>query len=83
MLTSFETKIHECFSAKQFSKITFFNEYREFYSVDALIKSIGQSETGETIILSTGDEIPLDKVISINGCYAENYKHIEDFTCDC
>ncbi|KOF03693.1 hypothetical protein AWW67_07860 [Roseivirga seohaensis] len=83
MLTSFETKIHECFIGKQFSKITFFNEYREFYSVDALIKSIGQSEAGETIILSTGVEIPLDKVISINGCYAENYKHIEDFTCDC
>ncbi|WP_323755987.1 hypothetical protein [Roseivirga sp.] len=83
MLTPFETKIHECFIGKHYSRITYFNEYREFHSVDALIKSIGQGEVGETIVLTTGDEIPLEKVISINGCYAENYKHIEDFTCDC
>ncbi|KYG72736.1 hypothetical protein [Roseivirga echinicomitans] len=83
MLTPFETKIHECLISKRYSKITYFNEYQEFHSVDALIKSIGNHEDSDTIILSTGDEIRLEKVISINGQYAENYKHIEDFTCDC
>jgi Rho-binding antiterminator len=83
MLTPFEASIHETFSKKQYSKITFFNEYNEFNTVDTLIKSILNSESGESIELNSGEVVPLKKVVSINGVYSDSYQHIQDFTCDC
>ncbi|MGW8123159.1 hypothetical protein ACV07N_10920 [Roseivirga echinicomitans] len=83
MLTLFETKLHENFINKKYSRFTYFNEFREFTVVEAIIKQIESSESGVNIILSSGDIIPIDKAISLDGQYAENYKHIEDFTCDC
>jgi hypothetical protein len=83
MLTPFEASIHETFSKKQYSKITFFNKYNEFNTVDTLIKSILNSEAGESIELNSGEVVPLKKVVSINGLYSESYQHIQDFTCDC
>lgn len=83
MLTAFEANIHEAFSKKLYSKISFFNDINEFYSLDALIKSIINSEKGDAIELSSGEIILLDKVVSINGQYSERYQHIQDFTCDC
>jgi len=83
MLTPFEANIHETFSKKQYSKISFFNEYNEFHTEDALIKSIFNTDSGVSIELSAGQVIPLNKVISINGQYSDSYKHIQDFTCDC
>ncbi|PIQ47619.1 MAG: hypothetical protein COW03_14220 [Cytophagales bacterium CG12_big_fil_rev_8_21_14_0_65_40_12] len=83
MLTPFEASIHETFSKKQYSKISFFNEYNEFNTVDTLIKSILNSELGESIELNSGEIIPINKVVSINGQYSDSYKHIQDFTCDC
>jgi hypothetical protein len=81
MLTSFEANIHEIFSKKQYSKIAFFNEYNEFHTLDALIKSILHTDSGEAIELNSGEVIPLNKVVSINGFYSDSYKHIQDFTC--
>ena len=83
MLTPFEANIHETFSKKQYSKITFFNEFNEFNTVDTLIKSILNSESGESIELNSGEVVPLTKVVSINGLYSDSYQHIQDFTCDC
>ena len=83
MLTPFEASIHETFSKKQYSKITFFNEFNEFSTVDTLIKSILNSESGESIELNSGEVVPLTKVVSINGLYSDSYQHIQDFTCDC
>ncbi|MFT6055616.1 MAG: hypothetical protein ACJAS3_003564 [Roseivirga sp.] len=83
MLTPFEAKLHEIFTKKQYSKLSFFNQYKEFHTVNALVKSIERSEEGGTISLSTGEIIPIDKVVSLNGQLSDQYKHIEDFICDC
>lgn len=83
MLTLFETKLHENLINKKYSRITYFNEFREFTVVEAVIKEIESSESGVKILLNSGDTILLSEIVSLDGHYADDYKHIEDFTCDC
>tara|TARA_A100000171_G_C2139115_1_gene153136 strand:+ start:4694 stop:4945 length:252 start_codon:yes stop_codon:yes gene_type:complete len=83
MLTLFETKLHENLINKKYSRITYFNDFKEFTVVETIIKEIANSESGVHIVLNSGDVIPLEKIVSLDGQYTEHYKDIEDFTCDC
>ncbi|WP_266369249.1 hypothetical protein [Tellurirhabdus rosea] len=62
---------------KKFVRFEFLTDLHEYYKRDALIKSVETREDGEYLILAAGDEIRLDRVISVGGVMSPHFPGYE------
>ncbi len=69
-------------TTRKYIRIHYFNHYHEYISAAGIIKEITKLPAGEFLILNTGDEIRLDKIVRLEGKPAPGYDK-SDFTCDC
>jgi Rho-binding antiterminator len=80
---SFHDVLLEKATLREYCKIQYFTEIREFLTCHALIKDVFTQAGEEFALLSTGESIRLDRLVSVNGTLAPQYTHIKDFSCDC
>jgi len=65
-----------------YSAIQYFSEYHEFINKAAIIKKVFLKEGAAHMALSTGEEIPLDQIISLNKVYSSRHG-FDEFSCEC
>lgn len=78
----FRNEIIAYIQKRKYLGLHYYTDIREYISTTGIIKEISVRPNGEFIILSTGEEIRLDRIVRLNGERAPGY-HESDFTCDC
>ncbi len=69
---------------KKYCKIQYFTDIHEFITVNSIVKEVFTiAEKEEFMLLLEDEKIRLDRLVSINGIFAPQYTHIQDFSCDC
>jgi Rho-binding antiterminator len=68
---------------KRYCKIQYFTDIHEFTTVNNMIKDVFTKEKAEFMVLTTGEQIRLDRIVSIDGVFAPQFAHYQDFSCDC
>ena len=67
---------------RRFVRIQYFSEIQEFLTVDAIIKDLYVREKVEFMLLSTGVEIRLDRLVSVDGKMVPG-KGFDGISCEC
>lgn len=67
----------------RYVKIYYYTEIGEMLSAMAVVKNIYTKDKMEFLVLSTGEEIRLDRIVRIDDVPAPNYDSFDDFSCDC
>jgi Rho-binding antiterminator len=67
----------------KFVRLHYFTELREFIKTDALTKAIANIDGVDHLELATGEKIPLDRVIRIDGHLSPKYPGYDDYSCAC
>ena len=80
---SFEQYLQDSIHERRYVKLQYFTDIREFITVMSVTVEIRDKDGVSHLILNTGEEIPVDKIVKIDHIYSPQYAHIEDFTCDC
>ena len=68
---------------RKYVRLDYFTDLREFIRTDALTKTIAVVNGVEHLELATGEQIPLDRVIRIDGHLSPNYPGYDDYSCSC
>lgn len=68
---------------RRYVKVQYFTDLHEFITTMAVAKSLYKSGDGESMLLGSGEMIPVDRIVRINEQVAPGYQEIMDFTCDC
>jgi len=58
---------------KKFVRVEFLTDLHEYYKRDALIKTVETRPDGEYLTLAAGDEIRLDRIISVGGVLSPHF----------
>lgn len=67
---------------QKYVAIQYFSEFHEFLTTHALIRQ-QMEKCGQTwVLLSTGEEVPVSQLISLNGHYAPQHG-FDDLSCEC
>ncbi len=67
----------------KFVRLEYLTDLNEFIKTDALIKQLVSENGIEQLELATGDNIPLDKVVSVSGHLSPRYPGYGNYSCDC
>ena len=67
----------------KFVRLHYFTDLREFIKTDALTKAISMVDDIDYLELATGEQIPLDRIIRINGHLSPRYPGYDDYSCAC
>lgn len=67
----------------KFVRLHYFTDLREFIKTDTLTKSIVDIDGIDHLELATGEQIPLDRVIRIDGHLSPKYPGYDDYSCAC
>ena len=67
----------------KFVRLDYLTELREFIRTDALPKAIVPIDGVEHLTLATGEQIPLDRIIRIDGHLSPLYPGYDDYSCSC
>lgn len=67
----------------KFVRLDYFTDLREFIRADALTKAITTINGVDHLELATGEQIPLDRVIRIDGHLSPRYPSYDDYSCSC
>jgi len=67
----------------KYVRLDYFTDIREFIRTDALVKRITTADDTEQLELVTGEQIPLDRIIRIDGHLSPNYPGYDDYSCSC
>lgn len=67
---------------RKYVGLLYLTPLRELLSTTAILKEIFARDQADYLLLSTGEEIRLDRLVSVNGMQAPGYDY-DDFTCDC
>ena len=67
----------------EFVRLHYFTDLREFIKTDALTKSIIGIDGVDHLELATGEQIPLDRVIRVDGYLSPKYPGYDDYSCAC
>lgn len=67
----------------KFVRLHYFTDLREFIKIDALTKAIVTIDGVEHLELATGEQIPLDRVIRVDGHMSPRYPGYDDYSCAC
>lgn len=67
----------------KFVRLHYFTDLREFIKINALTKAIRSINGVDHLELATGEQIPLDRVIRIDGHLSPKYPGYDDYSCAC
>jgi hypothetical protein len=67
----------------KYVRLHYFTELREFIKTDALTKAIIDIDGTDHLELATGEQIPLDRLIRIDGHLSPKYPGYDDYSCAC
>jgi len=67
----------------KFVRLDYFTDLREFIRTDAMTKAIVPIDGIDHLELATGEQIPLDRVIRIDGHLSPRYPGYDDYSCSC
>ena len=67
----------------KFVRLDYFTDLREFIRTDAMTKALVEKDGVEHLELATGEQIPLDRVIRIDGHLSPHYPGYDDYSCSC
>lgn len=67
----------------KFVRLHYFTHLREFIKIDALTKAIVNIDGVDHLEIATGEQIPLDRVIRIDGHLSPKYPGYDDYSCAC
>jgi hypothetical protein len=67
----------------KYVRLDYFTDLREFIRTDALTKAIIEKDDTDHLELATGEQIPLDRVIRIDGHLSPKYPGYDDYSCSC
>jgi hypothetical protein len=82
--TSFEEYLANLIAKRTYLKIQYFAEFHDLVTTDVIIRAIKNEDIGTKLLLSSGDEIWLNLLISVGGVFAPGYEDYELYcqTCD-
>lgn len=83
MDTDFYKVLQEKVRNRSYVKIQYFTDIHEFMTSMSVLKSITMQEGMDHLLLASGECIPLDKIVRLDGMVAPDYEGMMDFTCDC
>jgi len=63
----------------KFVRIEYLTDISEFIKTDVLVKKIN----ADTIELGTGEEVPIDRIVRIDGVMSPKFPGYESYSCDC
>lgn len=69
--------------SKKYVKLHYFTDIREYLSVMSVVKDIYAQDGMEFLVLGSGEEIRLDRIIRIDDVPAPGHGHFDDFSCEC
>lgn len=69
--------------SKKYVKLQYFTEIRELITTMSVLKSIATRNEEKFLVLGTGEEIRLDRIVRIDTAVAPAYAYIDDYSCDC
>ncbi|GAB3986189.1 hypothetical protein GCM10028807_03070 [Spirosoma daeguense] len=83
--SSFTTYLTALIEQRKYVKIQYFTELHELITLNALIKYMGKERNNPVAVLSSGEKIPLNKLVSAGGEFSPNYEGYAPYceTCDC
>lgn len=67
----------------KFVRLHYFTDLREFIKTDVLTKAVVIVDGVDHLELATGEQIPLDRVIRIDGHLSPKYPGYDDYSCAC
>ncbi|WP_040005837.1 hypothetical protein [Fibrisoma limi] len=84
-LTAYRTYLNDLVRKRSYVKVQYFTELHELITLNALVVSLPTEGNDPMVVLSTGDRIPLPKLVSAGGKFAPNYEGYAPYceTCDC
>lgn len=69
-------------NSRKYIRIHYFTDIHEYISTAAIIKDIYWQQEAAFMMLNTGEEVRLDRIVRLDGQLVPGYD-IQDFTCDC
>ena len=67
----------------KFVRLDYFTDLHEFVRTDALPKALIGIDGTDHLELATGEQIPLNRIIRIDGHLSPNYPGYDDYSCSC
>ncbi len=83
VLNTFEQEIDAAVSERRFVRLEYMTELHEFIKADVLVKGRESASDTDMLLLATGQEVPVKKIVSINGVISPNYPGYDNYSCDC
>jgi len=80
---SFDQELKAAVAERRFVRIEYLTELHEFIRTDVLLKQIVSRDGAEFLELATGQEVPVRKVVSVNGVLSPNYPGYDNYSCNC
>ncbi|MFT2008026.1 hypothetical protein ACMA1I_05065 [Pontibacter sp. 13R65] len=77
----FREVLQEMVQQKVYVRVQYHSEIGEFLAARALLKELKTTDGGENLILATGEEIPLSRLVRVGDKPAPGYD-TEYFKCD-
>lgn len=83
--TAYRTYLNDLVRRRSYVKVQYFTELHELITLNALVVSLITEGNDQLVVLSTGDRIPLPKLVSAGGEFAPHYEGYAPYceTCDC
>ena len=78
----FRSELELLIKQRKYVGLLYLSPLRELLSTTAILKEIYALQEVHYLRLSTGEELRLDWLVSVNGRQAPGYEY-DDFTCDC
>lgn len=80
--TSFHEELETLIRQRKYVGLLYLTPLRELLSTTAILKELYAREEARYLLLNTGEEVRLDRLVSANGRQAPGYDY-DDFTRDC
>lgn len=77
------TAFREAIVPGKFVRIEYLTDLSEFIKTDALLKRHYEQGGIEYLELGNGEQVPLDRVVSLSGKLSPNYPGYANYSCDC
>lgn len=79
------TYLNELVKSRKYVKVQFFTELHELITTDALIAKLTMLDNEPVAVLSSGEQVPLLRLVSAGGEFSPSYDGYAPYceTCDC
>ena len=68
---------------RKFVRLEYLTDLNEFIKTDAMVLGVSNQNGFDTLDLADGQQIPLDRVVSIAGRLSPHYPGYANYSCDC